>query len=105
MRKPEMYYYAAECYNNLNNPQKAVDALNAVRVARGILYEKNLPASLSKEEISREIQKEWQKEFAGEGQLFFYYKRLGLNIPNVLPLPETEVEIGGREDYGNSINK
>ena len=65
MRKPEMYYYAAECYNNLNNPQKAVDALNAVRVARGILYEKNLPASLSKEEISREIQKEWQKEFAG----------------------------------------
>ena len=66
-------------------------------------------------EISREIQKEWQKEFAGEGQLFFYYKRLGLNIPNaslgagdalfVLPLPETEVEIGGREDYGNSINK
>ena len=59
MRKPEMYYYAAECYNNLNNPQKAVDALNAVRVARGILYEKNLPASLSKEEISREIQKEW----------------------------------------------
>ena len=74
MRKPEMYYYAAECYNNLNNPQKAVDALNAVRVARGILYEKNLPASLSKEEISREIQKEWQKEFAGEGQLFFYYK-------------------------------
>ena len=110
-----MYYYAAECYNILNNPQKAVDALNAVRVARGILYEKNLPASLSKEEISREIQKEWQKEFAGEGQLFFYYKRLGLNIPNaslgagdalfVLPLPETEVEIGGREDYGNSINK
>ena len=47
--------------------------------------------------------------------MFFYYKRLGLNIPNaslgagdalfVLPLPETEVEIGGREDYGNSINK
>lgn len=45
MRKPEMYYYAAECYNNLNNPQKAVDALNAVRVARGILYEEK-PARL-----------------------------------------------------------
>ena len=43
MRKPEMYYYAAECYNNLNNPQKAVDALNAVRVARGTYMRKTCP--------------------------------------------------------------
>lgn len=109
IRKSEMFYYVAECYNNLNNSPKAVEILNEVRVARGILYERNLPSTLSKDEVAQEIQKEWQKEFVMEGQMFFYYKRLGLAIPNaplapgdelfIVPLPEQEVEIGGREDY------
>ena len=56
------------------------------------------------------IAKEWQKEYIGEGQMFYYYKRLGLPIPNataggdaafILPLPKNEVEMGGREDYKN----
>lgn len=43
--------------------------------------------------------------------MFFYYKRLGKPVPNatvsgddlfVIPLPEKEVEIGGREDYGKT---
>ena len=42
--------------------------------------------------------------------MFYYYKRLGLPIPNataggdaafILPLPKNEVEMGGREDYKN----
>ena len=109
-----MFYYAAECYNELGNQKQAVNMINQVRVARGILYEKNLPETLTKEEIDKEIEKEWKKEFISEGQMFFYYKRLGKEIPNattsgdelyVVPLPEKEVEIGGREDYKDNVNK
>lgn len=115
IRKPEIFYNAAECYNKLGDTPKAIETLNRVRVARGILYEKNLPNTLSSEEVNTEIQKEWKKEFIGEGQMFFYYKRLGLTIPNaslapsdrlfVLPLPEEEIEIGGREDYKQDKNQ
>jgi len=108
IRKPEMYYYAAECYNQLNDPKKAINMLNEVRLARGIDIKDNLPETLTKNEIEQEITKEWRKEYIGEGQMFYYYKRLGLMIPSasvegdkafILPLPRTEVELGGREDY------
>jgi len=108
IKKPEMFYYAAECYNELGKQKEAVNILNQVRVARGILYEKNLPATLTKELVDMEIEKEWRKEFISEGQMFYYYKRLGKNIPGatvsgdelyIVPLPDREVEIGGREDY------
>lgn len=108
MRKPEVFYYVSECYNELGNPKKAVNILNQVRVARGILYEKNLPETLTKEDVDKEIEKEWRKEFFSEGQMFYYYKRLGKPVPQaavseddlyVFPLPSREVEIGGREDY------
>lgn len=109
IRKTEMFYYAAECYNQLNDPANAIDCINRVRVARGILYSHNLPGSLSKAQIDEEIEKEWRKEFISEGQMFFYYKRLGKVIPNstggsgdnvfVFPIPKKEIEIGGREDY------
>lgn len=110
IRKPEMFHYAAECYNRLDDRRKAVDMLNAVRQARGYDIQYNLPETLTVDEIDQEIRKEWQKEYIGEGQMFYYYKRLGLLIPNataegdavfVLPLPKNEVEMGGREDYRN----
>ena len=84
--------------------------LNAVRQARGLDIQYNLPETLSSDEIEQEILKEWQKEYIGEGQMFYHYKRLGLPIPNataggdaafILPLPKNEVEMGGREDYKN----
>lgn len=108
IRKPEMYYYVAECYNQLNEPKKAIQLLNEVRLARGLDIKDNLPETLTKDEIKQEITKEWRKEYIGEGQMFYYYKRLGLIIPNataegdkafILPLPRTEVDLGGREDY------
>lgn len=108
IKKPEMFYYAAECYNRLGQPAQAIAMLNEVRQARGIDVQFNLPQTLTSEEIDQEITKEWRKEFIGEGQLFYYYKRLGLTIPDaavngdaafLIPLPETEVELGGREDY------
>ena len=110
IRKPEMYYYAAECYKRLNEPKKAIQLLNEVRLARGLDIKDNLPETLTKDAIEQEITKEWRKEYIGEGQMFYYYKRLGLIIPNataegdkafILPLPRTEVDLGGREDYKN----
>lgn len=107
IRKPEMFYIAAECYNNLNQTAEAVKLLNEVRVARGIPYANNLPEGLSKEECAQEIEKEWKKEYISEGQLFYYYKRLGKEIQGAsmgasdnmykFPLPEKEIEIGGRQ--------
>ncbi len=112
IRKPELFYYAAECYNNMGDKAKAVNMLNRVRVSRGISYSKNLLPTLTTDEINNEIEKEWRKEYIGEGQLFFYYKRLGKMIPGspkapgndifVLPIPKDEIEIGGREDNRNS---
>ena len=108
IRKPEMFYYAAECYNRLNDKKKAIECLNEVRTSRGIESTHKLEETLSSLEIDNEIQKEWKKEYIGEGQMFYYYKRLGLNISGagatgdllyVLPLPKSEVELGGREDY------
>lgn len=83
--------------------------LNARTSGPGTGYQYNLPETLSSDERA-EILKEWQKEYIGEGQMFYYYKRLGLPIPNataggdaafILPLPKNEVEMGGREDYKN----
>lgn len=108
IRKPEMFYYAAECQNRLGNPVKAIELLNEVRAARGIDHTYDLSKTLTGIEVDNEIQKEWRKEFIGEGQMFYYYKRLGLQIPDasasgdaafIIPLPKTEVENGGREDY------
>ena len=111
IRKPEMFYLAAECYNKMGNSVNAINLLNSVRVSRGIAYSKNLPHTLTNIEIENEIEKEWRKEYIGEGQLFFYYKRLGKMIPDspiapsddvfILPIPEVEIAIGGRENNRN----
>lgn len=66
LRKSEMYYIIAE-----TDPSStiAIAALDTVRYHRGVV---NLgPTAV----LATEIQKEYQKEFWGEGQLFFYYKR------------------------------
>jgi hypothetical protein len=67
MKISEIYYIAAECEPNtadgINN------YLNVVRLNRGLT---NLATTVN---INTELQKEYQKEFFGEGQLFYYYKR------------------------------
>jgi len=106
MRLPEMYYIAAESYSTVN-PSKAVDYLNLVRNKRGITQ--NISPSATTVVLKAEIQKEYRKEFLMEGQLFFYYKRLGLStftglatsivaddLIYVLPYPNTEIEFGNR---------
>lgn len=104
---PEMYYIAAEAYLSTNNLQKAIEYLNTVRSSRGIIAQ--IPDTADKETVAGEIFKEYRKEFISEGQLFFYYKRLGREtIPGlsetvtlnddvyVLPYPDNELEFGNR---------
>lgn len=106
IKLPEMYYIAAEYYST-ENPTKAISLLEEVRKSRRIVH--NLPTNLTTVEINAEIQKEYRKEFISEGQLFFYYKRRGLEqIPNytsstgmddkvyMLPYPASEIEFGNR---------
>lgn len=100
----EMVYYCAECYYRLGDNTKAIALINEVRVNRGIEFDKNLPATLPSESVFEELVKEWRKEFIGiAGNMFFFYKRLGLSIPNssnqgdkafVFPIPMAEIEMG-----------
>ncbi|MDQ0636726.1 hypothetical protein QF042_000291 [Pedobacter sp. W3I1] len=89
----EMYYIAAEC-----EPVAAdgINQLNIVRFNRGLT---NLATTAN---VNTELQKEYQKEFFGEGQLFYYYKRRNvtsvgngtgsgnITIVPVVPLPLSE---------------
>lgn len=101
IRTPEIYYMAAECKSAKGDYNGAIKLINNVRNNRGISAGKDLPNGLTKEEIAKEIEKEWRKEFIGEGQLFYFYKRLGyIEIENspkvgsddiyVIPIPEAE---------------
>ncbi|HWW40215.1 RagB/SusD family nutrient uptake outer membrane protein, partial [Pedobacter sp.] len=69
IRLSEMYYIAAETQTD---PVKALQYLNTVLHNRGLT---DLPATAN---LQTEIQKEYVREFYGEGQLFFYYKRRAL---------------------------
>jgi hypothetical protein len=66
LRKSELYYIIAETDPS---PAVAFAALDSVRYNRGL---GNLAPTAV---LQTEIQKEYQKEFWGEGQVFFYYKR------------------------------
>lgn len=99
IRISEMYYIAAECEPD---PSTAISYLNTVRYNRGI---SNLPNNAV---LATEIKKEYMKEFYGEGQLFYYYKRINsTTIPNgaatsgnitmsslkyVVPVPPSETD-------------
>ena len=110
IRKPEMYYIAAECLLGTGNDAdriKAIEILNTVRSNRGLA---KLGNDMTAGTVQDEITKEYQREFIGEGQLFYYYKRLGFEkIPYatkagsdavyVIPLPSGDVGLGGMEDY------
>ena len=106
IRKTEAYYIAAEILKD-SNPARAIELLDIVRGHRN-LDDFPLPGNLTSTEIQQEIFKEYRKEFLGEGQLFFYYKRL--NLPTiegaavnatdaiyVLPMPDNEIEFGNRK--------
>jgi starch-binding outer membrane protein, SusD/RagB family len=94
IRTTEMYYIAAECATVLNDSLTATNLLNTVRIHR------NLPkytlTALKKDSLGVEIAKEYQKEYLGEGQVFFYYKRK--NIP-FAAFPYTKVSVVPNASY------
>ena len=67
LRMSEMYLIAAECYADNGNDDLAYARLNTVRNARQT-------SSVSSNILSN-IESEYIREFVGEGQLFWYYKR------------------------------
>lgn len=96
LRKSEMYFILAETDPDLAT---ALGYLNTARRNRG------LTALVASANIPAELRKEYQKEFWGEGQLFFYYKRINatqvpdaaypydfltVNPVYVVPLPLSE---------------
>ncbi|MGL5682098.1 MAG: RagB/SusD family nutrient uptake outer membrane protein [Marinifilaceae bacterium] len=79
IRTPEVYYMLAESKCKQGKLEDAIKLLNTVRNNRNITINYNLPSTLSTEEFYTELEKEWKKEFISEGQMFYYYKRLGYN--------------------------
>ena len=67
LRISEAYYIAAECEPE---PEEGMQWLNQVLVHRGVKEMTN--SSL----LASTLEKEYIREFWGEGQLFYYYKRL-----------------------------
>jgi hypothetical protein len=104
LRLSEMYYIAAESSYDVD-PVKAVNYVDTVRAVRGV---DPLQVTSSADFMTALI-KEARKEFYGEGQIFYMYKRLNMGIVGptgivnaptntvfVLPLPINEIEFGGR---------
>lgn len=101
IRLPEMHYILAECTNDLD---QSAEMLSVVRSARGL---SNIDTFANEEKKLTEIEKEYRKEFYGEGQLWFFYKRLGYQtfqfcpIDNLtennyrFPIPDDEKALGG----------
>ena len=104
IRLSEVYYMAAEaCLKT--DPAEAFRLLNEVRMSRNI---SELPETLKNDagELFNQMIYEYQKDFWGEGKLFYLYKRLFLDIDtrdesvkasrNIykLPVPEDEIEFG-----------
>jgi hypothetical protein len=101
-----MYFIAAECLKTTNITQ-AASLVNTVRTHRGIGA-----AVINASTFDDVMVSEFRKEFIGEGQLFFYHKRLNHTfIPNAsnfnlialkgykLPMPQSEYQnASGRVD-------
>lgn len=108
IRLSEMYLIAAERRYN-DNVNEAVGYLETLRTVRGVPH--NLEG-ISYDNLLKELTVEARREFVSEGQMFYWYKRLGLPVDRgtgtialtkrnfSLPMPATEIEFGGRaEEY------
>ena len=98
IRIAEMYYIAAEALKE-SNIGEALEMLNTLRVHRGLMKLENL----DKDQLQEELGREYYREFIGEGQVFFYHKRMNTSIiatanaVYVLPMPDDEIDVGQRE--------
>lgn len=104
LKLSEMYLIAAESADTKGN---AVGYFNTLRKNRGFTEDNDLPVSIVDKLLQDEIAREYRKEFVGEGQWFFYCKRMDLEtLPDAsvafnksyyyFPLPDNEIEYGDR---------
>lgn len=105
IRISEMYLIAAEC---ATSKKEALEYFNTLRRHRGFEETDDLTEeNTTDEKLRTSIGKEYRKEFIGEGQWFFYCKRVDeAALPNVqvpfskayytLPIPDQELEYGNR---------
>jgi hypothetical protein len=107
IRLPEMYYIACEASAN---GEEAAMYVNSVRNKRGISKAKDVSCD-TEELCMAALNKEYRKEFYGEGQYFWFLKTHGVtgtlaHSPEVtlveenfiFPLPDAEVEYGWTEE-------
>ncbi len=80
IRLPEMYYILAECTADLG---ESAETLSVVRSARGL---SSIEVFAGEDEKMKEIEKEYRKELYGEGQLWYFYKRLGYKTFQFCPV-------------------
>lgn len=102
IRLSEMYYIQAECAMEKGDAAMAESKLDEVRKGRnctiGKLHIKDKNAEDAKKAFNTELLKEGRREFMAEGQLFFYYKKLGIRPTSMtadeqfyFPKPDNEV--------------
>lgn len=102
IRLAEMYYILAESVTLAEGGKY----INIVRNARGISKRNDLVFNSEKLRLT-ELQKEYQKDFFGEGQFFYFLKRLRISnfyrcpfangmkdAHYVFPIPDDEIEYG-----------
>lgn len=96
IRLSEMYYIMGEYYASKQDFPNAGKMLDQVRYARGISTTNLASIITSEETFYNYLMEEMRREFVGEGQMFFQYKRLdrkpdgGDNIIFVFEKPESE---------------
>lgn len=95
IRLSELHLIRAEYYYHLGDEESAVAEITKIRDGRGCFV--NINKNINNW-FTTAILNEARKEFLGEGQLFYYYKRLNILPPGmskeeqfVLPLPNNEV--------------
>lgn len=106
IRMSEVYYIAAEAIYD-KDPNLALDYLKRVKLGRG-LKKFDVTNIKTKNDFIAALMNDARREFLGEGQMFYMYKRLGKTMPSgdptvadilpkeenmVLPLPDSETTI------------
>ena len=107
IRLPEMYYIACEA---MEESGEAARYINTVRNKRGISKSKDVLCDTEEQRMTA-LNKEYRKEFYGEGQYFWFLKSHGItgtlahssdvtlvNENFIFPLPDAEVEYGWTEE-------
>ena len=77
MRISEAYYIAAEELMKTGQKEQALSYLNTILQKRGATP---LTASVNNSDFTKELKLEYIREFWGEGQIFFMFKRTWSSI-------------------------